>query len=334
MIFAITYAEQKNLNIYAWGNYIPQKIIDQFTQETGIKVNLSEYDNNETMFAKLQASAKNSGYDIVVPSSYYVERMGKLEMLRPLDKSKLPNLHNLNPLLLNRAFDPKNKYSIPYLWGSTGIVINHKYINSKKITSWKDFWHPQYRNQLMIINDMRDAFSSALLVLGYSINDTNPQHIKQAYLKLKQLLPNIKIFSIDTVPNIYIDEDAIIGMVWSGDFRLAAAENPDLEYIYPLEGFSLWVDSFVILKDAPNVANAHKFINFMLRPINAKNVTLDIGYSTANKVATKLMSRELQQDPVNNPNKKIMQQGEIQLDLDDKTRDLYEGYWEKLKINN
>ena len=221
-------ATDKNiLNIYSWGNYLPNEILMQFTKETGIKVNLAEYDNNETMYAKLKAS-KHSGYDIVIPSSYYVERMAKQGMLQPLDKSKLTNLHNLNPLFLNKKFDPKNNYSIPYLWGTTGIIINTKYINKSKITSWQNFWDPQYKDQLMILNDIRDVFGIALMTLGYSINDANPKHIEEAYLKLKQLLPNVKIFNIDTVPNIYVDEDAIIGMAWSGDYKVAQTENSEL----------------------------------------------------------------------------------------------------------
>ncbi|MDR1057130.1 MAG: spermidine/putrescine ABC transporter substrate-binding protein [Coxiellaceae bacterium] len=328
-----TYAQINILNIYIWGNYLPHEVVQQFTKETRIKVNLIEYDNNETMFAKLKA-LKHSGYDIVVPSSYYVERMSKQGMLLLLDKTKLPNLSHVNPILLNRAFDPKNRYSVPYIWGSTGIVINTKYIDKKKVTAWQNFWDKQYKDQLMILNDIRDVFSIGLLTLGYSINDSNPAHIKKAYLKLKQLLPNIKIFSVDTVPNIYIDEDAIIGMAWSGDCKLAQDENSNLEYIYPKEGFSLWIDSFVILKDAPHIESAHKFINFMLRPEIAKQIILAIGHSTANKSAIKLLPIKLQRNPVTNPPQEIMRLGKIQLDLSDKTRYLYEKYWELLKINN
>jgi spermidine/putrescine transport system substrate-binding protein len=151
--------EQNILNIYAWGNYIPGEIIAQFTKETGIKVNLAEYDNNETMFAKLQASGRSAEYDLVVPSTYYVERMNKCKMLQPIDKTKLSNLIHLNKLLLNQPFDPHNKYSIPYLWGSVGIIINTEYIAKNSLTKWQDFWNKQYKNQLMILDDMRDVFS-------------------------------------------------------------------------------------------------------------------------------------------------------------------------------
>lgn len=329
----LVFGDSNTLNIYTWGNYLPNEIIRQFTKETGIKVNLSEYDNNETMFSKLKA-LKHSDYDIVVPSSYYVERMAKQGMLHPLDKSRITNLKHINPLLLNKSFDRKNIYSIPYLFGSTGIIVNTKYLDKKNINSWQNFWDVRYRDQLMLLDDMRDVFGIALLSLGYSINDTSPEHIQEAYLKLKQLLPNVKIFSIDTVPNIYIDEDAVIGMAWSGDCRLAEEENSSLEYIYPKEGFSIWVDSFVIIKGAPHIDNAHKFINFMSQPEIAKQVSLSIGHTTANKNAIKLMPAALQRNQVANPKADTIRRGEIQLDLDPKTRHLYEKYWEKLKIDN
>lgn len=330
---SISSANKNILNIYVWGNYLPNEIIAEFTKETGIKVNLTEFDNNETMFAKLKASSR-AGYDIVMPSTYYVERMSKQGMLKPLDKNQLKNFHNINPSLLNKKFDPKNKYSIPFAWGSTGIIINNKYIDKKTITKWQDFWDPKYKDQLMMLDDMRDVFSIALLALGYSINDIDPKHIEEAYLKLKQLLPNIKIFSIDTVPNIYVDEDAVVGMAWNGDCKLAREENPHLQYIYPKEGFTIWIDSFAILKDAKNIENAHKFIEFMSRPEIAMRASLTFGHLTANQAAIKLMPKKLQLDPIFNPDPQILRRGKIQPDLSAENMRLYEKYWEKLKIGD
>jgi spermidine/putrescine transport system substrate-binding protein len=326
-------AEPKILNVYTWGNYLPDTVIHQFTKETGIKINLAEYDNNETMYAKLKA-VKDSGYDIVVPSSYYVERMAKQNMLHPIDQRQLKNFTNLNPALLNKEFDPGNKYSIPYLWGSTGIIINTQYIDPKSIHSWSDFWLPQYRDQLMILDDMRDVYGFTFLTLGYPINDSNPEHIKQAYLKLRELLPNVKIFNIDTVPNIYVDEDATIGMAWSGDCNLAREENPHLQYIYPREGFSIWIDNLAIVKTAPHLENAYKFIDFVLRPEIAKQISLAIGHSTANLAAMKLMPARLQNNQIFNPDTAILKRGSIQRDIDPKTIQIYEKFWEKLKIGD
>jgi spermidine/putrescine transport system substrate-binding protein len=330
---AFAFDSNNILNVYIWGNYMPEEVINQFTKETGIQVNLTEYDNNETMFAKIK-TLKKSGYDIVVPSNQYVDRMIKHDMLHPLDKGKLPNFRNIRTWLLDKKFDPKNRFSVPYLWGTTGIVINTQYINPKEVTSWKNFWNPKYKNKLMMLNDLRDVFSVSLLMLGYSVNETDPAKIEKAYFKLKELLPNIKLFNVDTVPNIYIDEDATIGMIWSGDCKLAQKENKHLKYIYPKEGFPLWIDSFVILKTALHVDNAHKFLNFMLQPEIAKLVSEVTRHSTVNQVALKLMTEKEKNNPIDNPGQKLMQHAQIQLDFDEQIRLIYEKYWEKLKVGD
>lgn len=324
-------SEQNVLNIYAWSGYLPNDVLAQFTKETGIKVNLSEYDGNETMYAKLKTNP-HSGYDIVIPSNYYLLRMISEGMVQKIDKSKLPNLKNVNPELLNKQFDPHNNYSIPYLWGTTGIVINKKYINPKEVAAWKDFWDPKFKNQIMLPNDMRDVFSMALLALDYSVNDDNPEHIKRAYLKLKDLWPNIKIFNSDTEQTIYIDEDAIIGMGWNGDIYLSQAENPDIVFVYPREGFVIWIDCFAIAQNAPHLDNAHRFMNFTMRPDIAKKISAEVGYSSPNVEALKLFPKSIRNNPTINPSSSIFSRGKIQLNLDNKTLELYNKYWEMLKL--
>lgn len=324
------FAQENTLNIYAWTGYIPRSILQQFTAETGIKIHLAEYDSNETMFAKLKASPL-AGYDIVIPSSYFVERMIKQNMLHEIDLSKLKNFHNLNTAFLYKDFDPKNNYSIPYLWGCTGIVVNSKYFDIKSIQGWQNVWHPRFKDQLMLLNDMREVFGMAMLTLGYSVNDTNPEHIKQAYVKLKELLPNIKIFNSDAEQTIYIDEDAIIGMGYNGDINLTQQENLDVQFIYPKEGFVLWIDSIAITKNAQHIENAHKFIDFLLRPDIAKTIALEIGYSVPNAEAINLMSKDMQNNPVINPSKEILKRGYLQNDLGDAIP-VYDKYWELLKI--
>ena len=323
-------AAKNVVNIYAWSGYVPDKVIQQFTKETGIQVNLSEYDSNETMYAKLKASS--AGYDIIIPSSYFVERMHKQDMLQKLDKTKLPNFNNLNSALLHKPYDLENDYSIPYLWGTTGIVINSNYFKDNEITSWNDLWDPKFKDQLMMLSDIREVFGMALLTLGYHADDTNPEHIKQAYFKLKQLLPNIKIFNSDAEQTIYIDEDAVIGMGYNGDIHLTQLENPDIKFIYPKEGFTIWIDCLVIVKNAPHLQNAYKFMNFILRPDIAKEISEEIGYSTPNKAATKLMSKEEQNNPVINPDAKTLMRGELQTDAGAEALPLLSKYWEKLKI--
>lgn len=329
MNFQSAIAGKSDLNLYMWGNHVPAEIVRRFSKETGIRVNLTEYDSNETMFTKIK-TFKNTGYDVIAPSSYYVERMAKLGILLKLDKKKLPNIRHLSPELLNLPFDPSNIYSVPQLWGTTGIIINTKYIPKNQVRFWKDLWDPRYKNQLMMLNDMREVLGMSLLALGYSINETNLKHIEEAYLRLNKLLSNIKLFSLDTVPNIYVDEDARIGMAWSGDAKAAHEENASIEYIYPEDGFAIWIDNLSIVKDAPHVENAYKFINFLLRPDIAQTVVIHLGYSTANATAIKLTKGK----NADNSIRKIMKKGQIQLDLDENTRCIYEKYWEKLKIDN
>lgn len=329
LLFFTTLAFAKEVNIYIWAGYLPTSVIEQFTKETGIKINLAEFDSNETLFAKLKTSPK-AGYDIIVPSSYYVDRMQRQGMLYKIDKNRLSNFKYLNPAFLHKPFDPNNDFSIPYIWGSTGIVINKKYFDSKTINKWSDFWEPRFADQLMVLDDMQEAFSMALITLGYSINDRDPKHIYEAYLKLNSLMPNIKIFTSDSEKNIYIDEDVSVGMGWSGDIFDARQENNDLEYIYPADGFVIWLDCLAIAKNAPHVEQAYALINFILRPDIAKQISLETGYSLPNSAAVKLLPKDMQNDPIANPEAKVIAKGQFQQDLGDSV-ELYAKYWDALK---
>lgn len=326
------YADDNVVNVYNWSDYMPDKVIKQFEQTTGIKVNYSEYDGNETMYAKLKASP-TVGYDVIVPSDYFVDKMRKEGMLQKLDKQQLTNFKNLDPSLLNRPYDPDNNYSVPYLWGTVGIVINDKYVNPNEAMSWADFWRPQYHDQLLMMNEMRMVFAVALITLHYSINDTNPEHIKQAYLRLVALMPNIKLFNSDAADNLFIDEDAIIGMNNSGDTFRDMPENPHLKYIYPADGFQIWIDNMAIPKGAPHLKNAYKFINFILQPDIAKEISLEQRYSSPNKLAQQLMPLAWRNNPIFNPSPAILKRGQSQLDLGPADA-IYAHYWEMLKMGS
>ena len=326
------FADDKILNIYAWSGEIPETVIQQFENETGIKVNFSTYENNEIMYAKLRAT-KNPGYDIIIPYSSFVDRMRRQGMLDPLDKSKLPNLNNLNPNLLHPAFDPELTYSVPFIWGVTGIFANAHYHDTTPIKKWADLWEHRYENQLLMLDDIRDVFAVALLTLGYSVNDNNPEHIKAAYQKLKLLMPNIKVFSSDAVISILIDEDATIGVAWNGDGFKASRENHQVQFIYPEEGFLIWVDNLAIPKSAPHKEAAHLFINFILRADVARDIALYSGYPTANLAGQNLLPVAIRNNPIAYPPKEVLRRGEFVTDVGDHILKLYEAYWEKLKMN-
>ena len=324
------FAAENVVNVYTWSGVIPDSVIQQFEKETGIKVNFSTFDSNEIMYAKLRAG-KNPGYDIVEPSSYYIDRMRRQEMLEKLDKNKLPNLKNINPAFLNQTYDPHSNYSFPFTWGVTGIFVNKDYFNPHSITRWSDLWDKKYADELLMLDDSREVFAIALRVLGYSINDNNPDHIKEAYLKLKELVPNIKIFN-SSIISILIDDDLTIGMSWNGDLFKAKKENSRLEFIYPDDGFVIWVDNFAIPNNAPHRENAYQFLNFMLRADVAKAVALDNNFPTPNLAAQKLLPNDVKNNPTIYPSPTVLRRGEFQKDIGDNALALYEKYWERLKM--
>lgn len=325
--------KSKIVNIYGWTGEVPDFVIRQFEKETGIKINFSTYENNEIMYSKLRA-ARYSGYDIVMPSSYMIDHMRQQNMLIPLDKNKIPNWKNLNPTFLQATNHSKTYFCVPFVWGITGIFINSRYHNPVKIKKWDDLWDKRFENQLMLLDDMREIFSMALLSLGYSANDRDPKHLEQAFIKLKKLMPNVKVFSSDMIVSIIVDEDATIGMAWNGDTYKAAQENPSIQFVYPAEGFIIWVDNLAIPRNAPHEDAAYTFINFMLRPEIAKRIALYTHFPTANLAAQNLLPDNIGKNPSIYPPESILKRGEFQSDVgvDDKILGLYEKYWEQLKM--
>jgi spermidine/putrescine transport system substrate-binding protein len=323
-------AEEKVVNVYNWADAISEPLLRKFEEETGIKVNYSTYSSNEVLYAKIKLSP-NSGYDVIVPSTYFLDRMRKQKMLQKIDKSKLPNCKNIYPALLDKPYDPKNEYSVPYFWNITGILANTKDHKPGSVSAWADLWNPNYKNQLLILDDTREVFSMALLRLGYSANETNPERIREAFEVLKKLLPNIKLFNVAAQKSNYIDEDITLGMGWNGDAYIAHRENKNIQFIFPKEGFVISLDSMAIPKNAPHVENAHKFINFILRAENAKEVSLATGMPIANKAGVELLPDNLRYNKTVYPDEEVLKRGEFQMDVGEAVA-IYEKYFELLKL--
>lgn len=320
------------LNLYNWSEYMPQEILDGFEKETGIRVNYTTFDSNEAMYAKLKLLDDSSQYDLAVPSTYYVEKMAKEGLLQELDKSKLSNFKNLDTSFTNKKVDPENKYSIPYMWGSTGLAINGDAVDPATVNSWNDLWRPEYKNQVMLMNDMREVFGMALLTMGYSGNSKNPEEIKAAYEKLATLMPNVKTFNSDATRIPYIEGETNLGMTWNGEAVMANDEGlTSLVYKYPTEGAILWMDNFVIPKNAKNVDAAHKFIDYLLQPENAKIVSEEIGYASPNLAARELMEESVRNNPTIYPGPQVLEKAEFQEDVGDEALQVYQQYWDKLK---
>lgn len=329
MALATTLHAEEKLVVYNWAEYIPASTVADFEKETGIKVEYSTYENNEVMYSKIKLQ-KGKGYDIVVPSAYLVSKMRQEGLLQKIDKTKLANLKNLSPDLLDKPYDPGNDYSLPYLWGSTGIGVNAKEIDPTTITSWADLWDAKWKGKLLLTDDVREVFHMALKKNGFSTNTTNPDEIKKAYEDLQKLMPNVLVFNADAPREPFLAGDVNLGMIWSGEAIMAQKENPDIKYIYPKEGAGFWVDSFVIPVGAENVANAHKFIDYMLRPAVGQKVVEELGYSTPNAAAQALLPENVRKNPIIFPPAGAMAKAEFQNDVGEAMK-VYDGYWEKLK---
>jgi len=279
----------KELNLYGWSEYVPQDMLDAFTAKYGIKVNYDAYASNEELLAKLQAGA--SGYDVIIPSDYMVTLMSKLGMLEPLNLSLIPNFVNIGHPFKNAVFDPNNKYSVPYQWGTVGIAVNKSKVD-KPITRWADLWDPAFKSNLVVLDDEREVLGFVLVTLGYDKNSTDPKQLEEAKQKMLELTPNIKLYDSDSPKTALLSGEVVAGVVWNGEAALAHMEDENMDYVLPEEGCGLWYDNLAIPKDPPHKDAAHLFINWVLSPDMSILITRDFPYSNPNTAALELMSKE------------------------------------------
>lgn len=330
LLMSNTLLAQKVVNVYAWGGEIPKSVIQQFEHETGIRVNFSTYDSNETMYAKLRSS-KQSIYDVILPSAYFVERMQKQNMLTKLDQSKLPNLLHLDPRFTQNDYDKGNHYSVPMIWGATGIFYNQHWVKQRP-TTWASLWDTHWRGQLMLLDDSREIFSIALMSLNYPPNDTDPIHIKAAYEKLLTLIPNIKLFGSDGIQAVIIDEDAIAGSAWNGDAFKAHAENKRIDFVYPADGFVIWIDCLSMPINPPHPDEAYQFINYILKPETAAKIALIEGHAITNLQGKNLLPKDIRDNTIVYPTDETMKRAHVQRDVGEDTIALYNQYWQDFKL--
>lgn len=292
---ASTAGGKGTLIVYNWGEYIDPSLIKQFEKETGISVIYETYDSNEAMLTKIRQGG--TSYDVVVPSEYTIETMIKEDLLVEIDHSKLPNLQNIDPYFLDLPFDPKNKYSIPYFWGTVGVVYNPNAI-PKHITfdSWDDLWDPALKNKVFLVDGAREVIGMGLNSLGYSLNSRDNSELREALEKLKQLNGNVKAIIGDEITPLMINNEATVAVTFSGQAADMMYENEELNYAVPREGSNLWFDNMVIPKTSKNVEGAHQFINFMLDAEVAAQNTDYVGYAIPNKAAWELLDEEVIND--------------------------------------
>lgn len=303
------FSSGNTVTVYNWGDYIDGDVIKQFEKKTGIKVIYETFDSNEAMLTKIEQGGTT--YDVAIPSEYTIAKMREDNLLIPLDHSKLPNLKNIDERFMDLPFDPENKYSVPYFWGTVGIVYNPKMLGGKEITGWHDLWDTDLKNKILLIDGAREVIGMGLNSLNYSLNDTDKTHLRAAKEKLDTLTPNVKAIVGDEIKMLMANEEAAIGLVWSGDAADIMSENEDLDYVVPEEGSNLWFDNMVIPKTAKNLDGAHQFINFMLDPEVAAQNTEYVSYSTPNKEALKYMPEEMVTDERFYPSAELTEKLEV-----------------------
>lgn len=277
--------------VYNWGEYIDPDVIDLFEEETGIDVVYEEYETNEIMYPKIQSGA--IAYDVVCPSDYMIQRMIDNDLLAEINYDNIPNLKYIDDtyMKMSQGFDPENKYSVPYLWGTVGILYNKSMVD-EPVDSWGILWDEKYKDSILMQDSVRDAFAVALKYLGYSLNSTDLDELQAAKNLLIEQKPLVQAYVIDQVRDKMIGNEAALGVIYSGEALYCQEENPDLEYAIPKEGTNLWIDSWVIPKNAKNKENAEAFINFLCKPEIAKMNFDYITYSIPNTAG-----RELIEDP-------------------------------------
>ncbi|WP_169087654.1 PotD/PotF family extracellular solute-binding protein [Paenibacillus sp. PL91] len=297
------YSGDNTLTIYNWGDYVDPELLERFEEETGIKVIYQTFDSNEAMMTKIEQGGTT--FDVSVPSEYAISKMKEEGLLLELDHSKLPNLKYIDPRFMHLSFDPDNAYSIPYFWGTVGIIYNPELVGDLDFSSWDDLWDKSLRNQILLLDGAREVMGMGLNSLRYSLNDTNESHLQEAKAKLLQMTPNVKAIVGDEIKMLLANEEAAVGLVWSGDASEIMGENDKLDYVVPEEGSNLWFDNMVIPKTARNIEGAHQFINFMLDPEVAAQNAEYVGYSTPNQAALALLPEEISGDDRFYPNEEL-----------------------------
>jgi spermidine/putrescine-binding protein len=321
-------AAEKRLNLYIWSSYMPQDVLDDFTKQTGIAVRYDLYDSNEPVLEKLQSGVAD--YDLVVPSDYMVRILIHLRLLKPLDKSRLRSLENLDPRFLDKSFDPQNRYSVPYVWGTTGYGYNRDRARGA-LDSWAPLFDPANKGQILMLDDMRECFSAALKYLGKSINTTKPAELKAAADLLKKQKPLVKTYNSSDFEHILAAGDVTYAHGYNGQIAKVIAENPGrLAYVVPKEGATIWVDSVCIPAQARHTDAIYAFLDYVMDPkINARIVNA-IRYASPNLPARQWIAPEILNDAAVYAPAEALTRCEFVEDIGEAT-ELMDEYWTEIK---
>ena len=286
----LTAVAAEELNLFAWSEYVPQSVLDGFTKETGIQVNYETYASNEEMLAKLMSGA--SSYDLIQPSEYVIEALVKEKQLVPIDHAKIPNLKNIGKEYWDQPHDPELKYSVPYMQGTVGIVINTEKVK-EPVTGYADVFQAKHKGRIVILDDSLEIVTWGLATQGIGPDGVTKENLAKVRPVLATWLPLVKVYDSDSPKTPLLNGDVDLGIVWSGEAAILINEQPGkFTYTLPKEGAHMFIDNLAIPKGAPHVEAAHKFIDYILRPEVSRKISEEFPYTNPNVEARKLLTPE------------------------------------------
>ncbi|MGN0484510.1 MAG: ABC transporter substrate-binding protein [Lachnospiraceae bacterium] len=326
-----TEKQGETLTVLNYGKYFDPDALQQFEDETGITIKYEEYESPEEMYTKYKSGS--IAYDLICTSDYMIDRLIREGEVKKLDASKLSNYANIDPevLSLSSSFDPEQCYTIPYFYGTVGILYNKKMVDPSEVQSWDILWNPKYKNEIIQENSVRDAFLPAQKKLGYSLNSTDRKELRNALDLLIEQKPLVYAYMVDETGDEMIAENAALAVLYSGEAAYAMDFNENLDYAVPKEGSNVWIDSWFLPKTCKNETGAHEFLDFLCRDdIAMKN--FDYVYYTSPILSVKEeQDEETKQDEVINPSKETLDRCEVYRSLSEKDSSYYSNLWQELK---
>ena len=330
-------ADKVTINVYNWGQYISDGTDDYidvnraFTEATGIEVNYMTFDTNESLYTKLKTGG--STYDVIVPSDYMAGRLIDEGMVQKLDFDNIPNYQYVGEAYKSTAYDPDNEYSVPYTWGTVGVIYNKKYVDEKDLGSWNLLWNSKYAGKILMFDNNRDAFAIAEASLGYSLNTQDPQELRNCADYLEQQKPLVQQYVMDQIFDKMTREEAWIAPYYAGDYLTMVEDNPDLGFFFPEESFNLFIDCLMIPSSAEHKTEAEAYINFLLQPeICGENLDY-LGYSAPEEAAKEYMDPEIAASDIAYPSEETLARSEAFLYLPGETNQLMDSLWLEVKTD-
>ena len=330
--------QEDTINVYNWGQYIAEgdegsiDVIAEFEKAyPNIHVNYTTYDSNETMYSKLKTGGIS--VDVIIPSDYMIARLIDEDMLLPLNFDNIPNYQYIDEMYKNTSYDPENQYSIPYTWGTVGIIYNTKYVDEADVTGWELLWNEKYSGKILMFGNSRDAFGIAEYLLGYDVNTTDDTELQAAAQKLTEQKPLVQQYVMDEIFDLMENEEAWIAPYYAGDYLTMVAENEDLAFYHPSQGFNLFIVAMCIPSCCQNKEAAETFINFLCEPEIAGGNMDWIGYGTPESAAKEFIDPEMTSSTVAYPSDEVLSKGTSFLFLPADVNQRMEELWLQVKTD-